>query len=397
MLRPPIAYRLLVLAVLAASFALSCDRAPTSSLPPSRESAAERSGAAIPTSSPAALPNFSVLVDRYGPAVVNVSVAQHVKAERQDQETPRPDPDDPLWQFFRRFGGSLPRRDVPVRGEGSGFIVSPDGTILTSAHVVDGADEVTVKLTDRREFRARVVGEDRLSDVAVIKIDARNLPTAPLGNSSRLRVGDWVVAIGSPFGFENTVTAGIVSAKSRWLPGEAHGPFIQTDVPVNPGNSGGPLFNAEGQVVGINSQIYSETGGFMGLSFATPIDVAVKAADQLRRYGHVTRGRLGIAIQDVNQPLADSFGLHAPQGALVSAVELNSPAARAGLEPGDVILDAGGKHIDRSADLSGLIAELKPGTVTSIRIWRAGRAQDLKVTVGAFPDIPTASAGSRAP
>jgi serine protease Do len=335
-----------------------------------------------------ALPDFSSLVDKYGPAVVNVSVTGTVKTNTQ--MFPGMDPDDPFWQFFRRFQ-PMPRGEQPVRGLGSGFIVSPEGIILTNAHVVDGADEVTVKLTDKREFKAKVVGVDKQSDVAVLKIAASNLPTVKLGDSAGVKVGEWVVAIGSPYGFENTVTAGIVSAKGRSLPEDNYVPFIQTDVAVNPGNSGGPLFNMKGEVVGINSQIYSRTGGFQGLSFAIPIDVAVKVKDQLQQYGHVTRGRLGITIQGLDQQLAESFGLKKPTGALISAVEKNGPAAKAGLEPGDVILKVDGKEISQSNELPGKVAELKPGSTTTLQIWRKGSARDVKVTVGELKDKTVAS------
>jgi serine protease Do len=263
-----------------------------------------------------ALPDFSGLVDRYGPAVVNISVVQNVKASYRGQRGL--DPNDPFFEFFRRFGLPLPDNAPPSMGQGSGFIISPDGFILTNAHVVANGAEVTVKLTDRREFRAKLVGSDPQTDVAVLKIDATDLPTVKLGDSNAVRVGEWVVAIGSPFGFENTVTSGIVSAKARALPDGTYVPFIQTDVAVNPGNSGGPLFNLKGEVIGINSQIYSSTGGYQGLSFAIPIATVVKVKDQLVEHGKVTRGRIGVTIQEVNQPLAQSFGLGEPGGALVS-------------------------------------------------------------------------------
>jgi serine protease Do len=279
---------------------------------------------------------------------------------------------------------------MPVRGQGSGFIISPDGRILTNAHVVDGAKEVDVKLTDRREFQAKVLGIDPYSDVALIKIEAHDLPTVKLGNPSETQVGDWVVAIGSPFGFENTVTAGIVSAKGRSLPGEAYVPFIQTDVAVNPGNSGGPLFNLQGEVIGINSQIFSRTGGYQGLSFATPIDVAAKVEQQLVAHGKVTRGRLGVSIQEVDQSLAESFGLPKPEGALVSSVEKGSPADRAGIEPGDVILKMDGKSIVESADLPALVGDAKPGSKASLEIVRKGAHKDVEVTLGRMKDVKLA-------
>ena len=279
--------------------------------------------AAVTAAAPATavtLPSFGAIVQQYGPAVVNISVTQDAKVAA-GPNMPQLDPNDPFYEFFKRFNVPVPQGEAPVHGQGSGFIVSKDGVILTNAHVVDGAQEVDVKLTDKREFRAKVLGVDKQTDVAVLKIDARDLPVVKLGSPSDSNVGDWVLAIGSPFGFENTVTAGIISAKARTLPDETYVPFIQTDVAVNPGNSGGPLFNMKGEVIGINSQIFSRTGGYQGLSFSIPIDVAVKVQDQLVHDGKVTRGRIGVAIQGVNQALADSFGLKNPSGALVSSVE----------------------------------------------------------------------------
>jgi serine protease Do len=358
--------------------------------------AATQAAPNVPTVAPSpavALPDFTSLVEKYGPAVVNVSVTGTMKTATP--QIPGMDPDDPLWQFFRRFqgpgGGQMPRGEVPTRGLGSGFIVSNDGIILTNAHVVDGADEVNVRLTDKREFKAKVIGVDKPSDVAVLKIDAGNLPTVRLGDSTDVRVGEWVIAIGSPYGFDNTVTAGIVSAKSRSLPDGNYVPFIQTDVAVNPGNSGGPLFNMKGEVVGINSQIYSRTGGFQGLSFAIPIDMAIKVKDQLQQHGHVTRGRLGVTIQNINQELAESFGLKKLAGALVSSVEKGGPASKAGLQPGDVILKIDGKEINQSAEVAAKVAEVKPGTSTTLQVWRNGTTQDVKVTVGELKDKTVAS------
>ncbi|MES2000504.1 MAG: Do family serine endopeptidase, partial [Pseudomonadota bacterium] len=275
---------------------------------------------------------------------------------------------------------------VPVRSGGSGFVISPDGYIMTNAHVVDGADEVTVKLTDRREFRAKVIGSDDASDVALIKINATNLPTVTIGNPQTLKVGEWVIAIGSPFGFENSVTAGIVSAKGRSLPDGNYVPFIQTDVAINPGNSGGPLFNMQGQVVGINSQILSGSGGYMGVSFAIPIDVAMKVADQLKLTGKVSRGRLGVVIQDMNAGNADAFGLPKPTGALVSEVDKGGPADKAGVLAGDVVLKFDGKPIDRSTDLPQLVAATKPGTQVSMEVWRNRAVKLINVTVGKLAD-----------
>ena len=330
--------------------------------------------------------DFTQLAKDEGPAVVNISVTKEVAAQ-----LPQLDPSDPSYQFFRRFQGPAPRQ-VPERGIGSGFIISPDGYILTNAHVVDGVKEVHVKLTDRREFTAKVVGTDPKTDVALIKIDAANLPTVRIGSARNVEVGQWVVAMGSPFGFENSLTAGVVSAKSRSLPGDGYVPFIQTDVAVNPGNSGGPLFDMNGSVIGINSQIYSRSGGYMGVSFAIPIDVALHVKDELAKSGHVTRGRIGVAIQSVNQSLAQSFGLAKPEGALVSSVADNSPAARAGIRPGDVILAWNGKTIDDSAELPGLVADTPPGKHATVKLWRNGAEQTLGVTVARMADEKAASA-----
>ncbi|MBL8268232.1 DegQ family serine endoprotease [Steroidobacter sp.] len=330
---------------------------------------------AIATASPrniaAALPDFASLVEHYGAAVVNVAV---VGKTQQVSEVPGVSPNDPFYDFFRRFGqpGQRGGQAQPQRGEGSGFIVSADGYILTNAHVVENADEVTVKTTDRREYTAKVVGSDAATDVAVLKIDAKNLPTVKIGDASKLRPGEWVIAIGSPFGFENSVTAGIVSATSRSMPGSNYAPFIQTDVAVNPGNSGGPLFNLNGEVVGINSQIYSRNGGYMGLSFAIPIDVASNVQQQLVSNGRVTRSRIGVSIQDVNAQLAESFGLDRPKGALVGMVEDDGPGAKAGIKAGDVILKVDGTEIETSSQLPGLIASKKPGSSVDLDVWREG-------------------------
>jgi serine protease Do len=328
----------------------------------------------------AGLPDFSGLVDSLGPTVVNVATVGSVATG--NDEMPGFAPGDPMHEFFKRFGFGGPRGPhPPARGEGSGFIVSPDGYILTNAHVVDSASEVTVRMTDRREYSARVIGLDARTDVAVLKIEGKGLPYVRLGDPESLKVGEWVVAIGSPFGFENSVTAGIVSAKSRSLPGDAYTPFIQTDVAVNPGNSGGPLFNLQGEVVGINSQIYSRTGGYQGVSFAIPIDVAVSVRDQLIQNGRVERGRIGVTIQDVDQALADSFGLDRPQGALVSSVEKGAPAEDAGVKPGDVILAVDGKSIDHSSELPAIVAAIKPGTKTTLTVWRDQSKKVISVKV----------------
>src|SRR3569833_2783007 len=331
-----------------------------------------------------ALPDFSPLVEKYGPAVVNVEVVEKAQPQSGPQGL---SPNDPFYDFFRRFGIPTPDQGQrgnapPARGAGSGFIVSADGYILTNTHVVGNADEVTVRLTDRREFPAKVVGADERADVAVIKVSASNLPTVKLGDPSKVKPGQWVLAIGSPFGFENSATAGIISATSRSLPSDNYVPFIQTDVAVKPGNSGGPLFYLLGEVIGINSQIFSRTGGYMGVSFAIPIDVARIVEDQLVMTGKVVRGRIGVTIQDVNAQLAEAFGLDRPRGALVSSVEKDGPAAKAGLQPGDVILGVNGKPIERYGELSGNIAAMKPGTDASLDVWRGGKkiAVTVKVT-----------------
>jgi len=348
------------------------------------------------------IPDFSGLVETYGPAVVNISAKHVVKqtSARSGQNQLPMDPDDPFYQFFKRFGGMPgfgggdggPRADRPSEGLGSGFIVSSDGYILTNAHVVDNANVVTVKLTDKREYRAKVIGADKQSDVAVLKIDAKSLPTVKIGDPNGSKVGQWVVAIGSPYGFDNTVTSGIISAKSRALPNENYTPFIQTDVPVNPGNSGGPLFNLQGEVIGINSMIYSQTGGFQGLSFAIPINEAIKVKDALIKTGHVDRGRLGVTVQGMNQTLANSFGMKSPQGALVSSVEPGGPAAKAGLQPGDVITALNGEPVTDSTSLPSQVAGLAPGTSAKVTVWRDKSAKDLSVTIGALKDAKTASA-----
>ncbi len=339
----------------------------------------------------AQLPDMSAIVAGNAPAVVNISVSGSRKSAAGHPRTPQLDPDDPLQEFFRRYRGPQ-QGEAPVRGLGSGFIVSADGTILTNAHVVDGADEVIVKLADRREFKAKVLGADRTSDVAVLKIEATDLPAVKIGNAAGIRVGEWVLAIGSPFGFESSASAGIVSASSRSLPDGSYVPFIQTDVAVNPGNSGGPLFNMAGEVIGINSQIYSRSGGYQGLSFAIPIDLAMRIEHQLVTSGKVQRGRLGVAIQEVNQSLADSFGLKKPAGALVSSVEKDSPAAKAGLEPGDVIQAINGKDIAASGELPAIVSAMAPGESARLQVWRSGGMRQIDVKVGQFSDEKVASA-----
>ncbi|TCJ15280.1 DegQ family serine endoprotease [Parasulfuritortus cantonensis] len=325
------------------------------------------------------LPDFSAIAQAYGPSVVNITTA----SSGHNAQAADLDPDNPAFDFFRRFGIPVPRQDDgPRMAEGSGFIVSPDGIVLTNAHVVDASDEVTVRLTDKREFKAKVIGYDKPADVAVLRINAKGLPAVRLGDPAKLNVGEWVLAIGSPFGFDNSVTAGIVSAKARALPDENYVPFIQTDVAVNPGNSGGPLFNMKGEVVGINSQIYSRSGGYQGLSFAIPIDIAMKVEEQIVKHGKVVRGRIGAAIQDLNQDLADSFGLKNADGALVASVEHASPAEQAGLQPGDVVLAVNGRHLGSSRELPPLIADLAPGSSATLDVWRDHASRQVTVKIG---------------
>jgi len=345
----------------------------------------------------AALPDFSGLVEQYGSAVVNISVTSdgHKVASRdQDDDSSGTDELPPFLRnspFFRNFPMPQMPRQLPMHGVGSGFIVSADGVILTNAHVVDDADEVMVKLTDRREFKAKVLGADKTTDIAVLKIDASSLPTVKIGNPDTTKVGEWVVAIGQPFGFENTVTSGIVSAKARALPQDSYVRFIQTDAAVNPGNSGGPLFNLRGEVIGVNSQIFSRSGGFQGLAFAIPLAVAMQVKDEIQQHGKVSHGKLGIAIQEVGQGLAENFGLKSPQGALVSSVQKDGPGAKAGLQPGDVILKFNGQPINRSADLPPLVATMKPGASATLEVWRDGKAKELNATVGRLDEERVAS------
>ncbi len=368
-----------------------------------------------PSAVPVAVPDFSRITELQGPAVVNISVSGTRKASASDDEDVAaaaqrggddPFGNDPFFEFFKRFGGQMPGqrgrsmpREQPVRGQGSGFIISADGTILTNAHVVKDASEVTVKLTDRREYKAKVLGVDPKTDIAVLKIDAKNLPVATLGKTSDLKTGEWVLAIGSPFGFENTVTAGVVSAKNRSLPSDSSVPFIQTDVAVNPGNSGGPLFNARGEVVGINSQIYSGTGGYQGVSFAIPIDLATKIKDKIVAHGKVEHARLGVGIQEVNQTLADSFKLDSPEGALVSNVEKGSPADKAGLEPGDVIRKVDGQRVVGAGDLPAAIGMASPGDNVKLEVWRKGEVRSVTAKLAGTADkaAKQASADEKAP
>src|SRR5688572_29365918 len=343
------------------------------------------------------LPDFTRLVDEQGSAVVNISTTQAVRRSALPQVPGMED--DEVMEFFRRFVPRQPPGQGPGPGArpesrslGSGFILSNDGYILTNAHVVDGADEINVKLTDKREFKAKVIGADKRTDVALIKIEGASLPVVKFGDPNRLKVGEWVLAIGSPFGFENTVTAGIVSAKGRSLPQENFVPFIQTDVAINPGNSGGPLFNMRGEVVGINSQIYSRTGGFMGLSFAIPIDVALDIQKQLREKGRVARGRIGVVIQEVTRDLATSFGLDRPRGALVNSVEKGSPADKAGVEATDIIVGFDGKAVESSSDLPRLVGSTRPGAQAAMEVWRKGQTRKPAVTVGELQEDRVAAA-----
>lgn len=344
------------------------------------------------------LPDFTELVEKQGPAVVNISTTQII---RNAQGFPNLPEGDPFYEFFRRFAPQMPR-EQESQLLGSGFILSADGYIMTNAHVVDSADKIdkiTVRLTDKREFRAKVIGADKRTDVALLKIEATGLPKITVGDPNKLKVGEWVVAIGSPFGFDNSVTAGIVSAKGRSLPQDNFVPFIQTDVAINPGNSGGPLFNMKGEVVGINSQIYSRSGGSMGVSFAIPIDLAMEVQSQLKAKGKVSRGRLGIGIQEVSKELADSFNLGKPQGALVASVEKGLAADKAGIEVGDIILKFDGKAVAESSDLPRMVGATKPGSKVVIQIWRKGASRDLTATVGEIPDedagTRTASRGGK--
>ncbi len=346
----------------------------------------------VQAQSPAAvrgLPDFTELVDQVGPSVVNIRTTERLTARPSMGGM-----DEEMLEFFRRFGLPIPNmprqpgqpgpQQAPQpqeqpRGVGSGFILSADGFVMTNAHVVEGADEVIVTLTDKREFKAKIIGSDKRTDVAVVKIDATGLPAVKVGDVSRLKAGEWVMAIGSPFGLDNTVTAGIVSAKQRDT-GD-YLPFIQTDVAINPGNSGGPLINMRGEVVGINSQIYSRSGGFMGISFAIPIDEAIRVSDQLRTSGRVTRGRIGVQIEGVSKDVAESIGLGKSQGALVRGVEPGSPAEKAGIEAGDIITRFDGKPVDRVADLPRLVGNTKPGTKATITVFRRGATRDLSVTI----------------
>lgn len=350
------------------------------------------------------LPDFTDLVEKQGAAVVNVSTTQTIKSSRFGSQFPF-DENDPAFEFFRRFMPPGQHPGIPRERKstslGSGFIISADGYVLTNAHVVDSADEVLVKLTDKREFKAKVIGADKRTDVALLKIEATSLPVVRLGDPAKLKVGEWVVAIGSPFGFESSVTAGIVSAKGRTLAQESYVPFIQTDVAINPGNSGGPLFNMKGEVVGINSQIYSRSGGYMGLAFSIPIDLAMDIQNQLRNNGgKISRGRLGVVIQEVSKELAESFGLGKPTGALVASVEKGAAADKAGIETGDIILKFDGKTVAQSSDLPRMVGATKPGSKVIVLVWRKGVSRDITLSVGEMPDDDAdtrAQKGQKAP
>jgi serine protease Do len=333
------------------------------------------------------LPDFTELVQKQGAVVVNISTVQSPRNNRNNKRPPgQPREGDPFSEFFHRFAPPMPRGQPELQSRGSGFVISADGYILTNAHVVGGADGVTVSLNDKREFSAKIIGIDKRTDLALLKIDATGLPKITQGNPEELKVGEWVIAIGSPFGFDSSVTAGIVSAKGRTLPQENFVPFIQTDAAINPGNSGGPLFNMKGEVVGINSQIYTRTGGFMGLSFSIPIDVAMNVANQLRSTGKVTRGRIGVVIQEVTRDLAESFGLSSAAGALVSNVENGSAAEKAGIQVSDVILKFDGKTVSTSLDLPRIVAATKPDSKVTVQLWRKNESRDVSLIVGVMPD-----------
>jgi len=346
--------------------------------------------APLPPLAPGSAPNYRAIVQQYGPAVVGVTVEGLHKTTGEEAEAmAQAQRNDPMYRYFRGMpgfpgapGGRGAAPDQPFKGQGSGFIVSADGLILTNAHVVKDAKEVTVRLADRREYAAKVLGSDAATDIAVLRINAQGLPTVRLGDPKLLQVGDPVLAIGAPYGLEQTATAGIVSAKGRSLPGDTAVPFIQTDAAVNPGNSGGPLFDAAGNVVGINAQIYSRTGGFQGVSFAIPVDVAMRVRDQIVATGQAQHARLGVMVQDLTQPLAESFGLARPDGALVAQVEPKSPAAVAGLKSGDVILRIDGEPMIQAGSLSARIAQSLPGERIKLNVWRGQKAQDLEVTLG---------------
>jgi len=347
----------------------------------------------------ATLPDFTQMVQSEGPAVVNINTTQTVRSAMPD--FPEGAENDPFFEFFRRFAPPQQQREFQAKSLGSGFIISSDGYVLTNAHVVARADEIRVTLTDRRQFKAKLIGSDARADVALLKIEASGLPVVKLGSSARLKVGEWVVAIGSPFGFENSVTSGIVSAKGRTLPDEQYVPYIQTDVPINPGNSGGPLFNMAGEVVGINSQIYSRSGGFMGLSFAIPIEEALRVSGQLKSEGRVVRSRIGVLIQELSVDLASAFGLSQPSGALIADVDKTGAAAKAGLKVGDVVLKVNDVPINGSPDLARTISNARPGTTLNLAVWRNQALRQIPVVAEEAKDesqsVKTASRGRAEP
>jgi serine protease Do len=372
-----------------AAYGLQAEPAPIAAAAPAADAASSR-------------PSFEAIVARQGPAVVNISVVGP-REPSEDASGPESFGRSPFGRGnpfgdgspfgFDPFGQGTP--PVPARGLGSGFILSEDGLVITNAHVVQGASEVTVKLTDRREFRAKVLGTDKRTDVAVLKIDAEHLPAVQLGDVKELDVGEWVLAIGSPFGFENSATVGVVSAKKRAIPGSGFVPFIQTDVAVNPGNSGGPLFNAQGEVVGINSQIYSRSGGYQGLSFAIPIDLAMRVKDQIVATGSAQHGRLGVGIQEVDQALADAFGLETPEGAAITSVAGGGPAESAGLKVGDVVRKVDDKPIVTAADLAGAVGMLPPGEKVTLEVWRDGKVSRIPATLGAMDKVASAASAGK--
>ena len=331
------------------------------------------------------LPDFTSLVEQQGATVVNISTTQITHSTQGLPGIPNLPKGDPFFEFFKRFAPPE-QKEREMQSLGSGFIISQDGYIMTNAHVVGNADGITVRLTDKREFKAKVIGADKRTDVALIKIEASGLPVITQGDPNFLKVGEWVLAIGSPFGFDSSVTAGIVSAKGRSIPQENFVPFIQTDAAINPGNSGGPLFNTKGEVIGINSQIYTRNGGSMGLSFAIPIDVAMEVVNQLRTSGKVTRGRIGVVIQEVTRDLAESFGLSKATGALVSSVEKGGAADKAGIQVSDVILKFDGKSVASSNDLPRIVAATRPGNKITVQLWRRGESKDVTLIVGEMPD-----------
>ena len=351
---------------------------------------------APPMAAIAQLPDFTVLVEKNSPAVVNISTTQKMAAAEHPQlpdgfEIPEGTPEDLLRRYFGEGGPD----DEPGESKslGSGFVISSDGYVITNHHVVKDADEIVVRLSDRRELVAKLVGSDKRSDIALLKVDAQDLPVAKMGSADKLKVGEWVLAIGSPFGFDHSVTAGIVSAKGRSLPSDNYVPFIQTDVAINPGNSGGPLFNLDGEVVGVNSQIYSRTGGFMGLSFAIPTEVAMRVVEQLKSQGHVSRGWLGVQIQDVTRELAESFGMKKPQGALVSKILPKSPAEAAGLQIGDIVTEYNGQSINTSSELPPLVGMTKIGETATLKVLRQGTPKDIPIKIGSLPEEEPALAG----